>query len=145
MIKVYCERGALRKELTQLKNCGLVHLIHFPYEGHTKKLEVTDTPSIISADITYMTCDSTIKIGDCDHSEKYHEIKSIIGNHEFDVRHIDTAYKNNCQFFLSRDKDDVISHSAKLNSLLGIEFLHPDDDWDYFINAVKKCLTSIRN
>ena len=138
MIKVYCERGALRNELNQLKKDGLVQLIHFPYEGHAKKLEITDIPSVITADMTHMTCDSTIRIGDCDYSEKIDGIKSIIGNHEFDARHIDTAYKNRCKFFLSRDKDDIIGHAKELEELLGVEFLHPDDDWEYFLKAVSK-------
>lgn len=33
MIKVYCERGAFRKELKFLEKDGLVQLLHFPYEG----------------------------------------------------------------------------------------------------------------
>jgi hypothetical protein len=37
MIKVYCEGGALRKELKDLKKKGLIQLIYFPYEGNTKK------------------------------------------------------------------------------------------------------------
>jgi len=136
MIKVYCERGALRKELKQLKKDGLIQLIHFPYEGHAKKLEITDIPSVVTVDMTHMTWDSQIRISDCVSSEKFDEIKSIIGSHEFDARHIDTAYKNNCRFFLSRDKDDIIGHAKALNNLLGVEFLHPDDDWQYFLNEI---------
>ena len=138
MIKVYCERGAMRKELKQLKQDGLVQLIHFPYEGHNKKVEITDIPSLVTADMTYMTADSTIPIGACDPSDKYEAIKLVIGSHEFDTRHIDTAYKNKCQVFLSRDKDDVVGHAKELNDLLGLEFLHPDDDWEYFINLVRE-------
>jgi hypothetical protein len=85
-----------------------------------------------------MTCDSTIRIGDCVPSPQYQAIKAIIGDHEFDARHIDTAYKNSCDVFLSRDKGDVISHAANLKELLGMEFLHPDDDWEYFISKVQE-------
>jgi len=136
MIKVYCERGALRNELKQLKNNGLIQLLHFPYEGNSKKLEIADIPSVITIDITHITVDSTMRISDCGPSEKFNAIKSIIGNHEFDARHIDTAYKNKCLYFLSRDKDDIVGHSKELRSLLGIEFLHPDDDWEYFERKV---------
>lgn len=138
MIKVYCERGAMRKELSQLKKDDLVQLIHFPYEGHCKKMEITQVPSMVTVDMAYMTCDSTISIGDCEPSDKYQAIKSIIGNHEFDVRHIDTAYINHCDYFLSRDKDDIVGHALELKKLLGIEFLHPDGDWEYFSYNVQK-------
>ena len=128
----------MRRELNQLKKDGLVQLIHFPYEGHSKKMEITQIPSLVTADMTHMTCDSTIRIGDCEPSDKYQAIKTIIGNHELDARHIDTAYKNNCDCFLSRDKDDIIGHATELKELLGIEFLHPDDDWEYFNGKVKE-------
>jgi len=136
MIKVYCERGALRKELNQLKNKGLIQLLHFPYEGHAKKLEIADISSVVTADMTHITCDCERNISDCYYSDKFEEIKRIVGNHEFDARHIDTAYKNKCRFFLSRDRGDVIDHARELKELLGIEFLHPDDDWNYFVNVV---------
>jgi hypothetical protein len=138
MIKVYCERGALRKELKDLKKKGLIQLIHFPYEGNTKKIEVTNIPSVVTTDTTHITADNDqIFLGDCVSSDKFDLIKKVIGNHEFDARHIDTAYKNKCRFFLSRDKDDIVGHSLKLKELLDIEFLHPDDDWDYFLSQVK--------
>lgn len=133
MIKVYCELGAMRKELIQLRIDGLIQLIHFPYEGHSKKMAITQIPSLVTADMTYVTCDSTIRIGDCEPSNMYKSIKMIIGHHEFDARHIDAAYKNKCHCFLSRDKGDIVTHSQALEKLLGVKFLHPDEDWEYFL------------
>lgn len=124
----------MRKELNQLKKDGLIQLIHFPYEGHNKKTKITNISSLITADMTHMTSDSGIRIDNCVPPSRYQAIKTIINNHEFDARHIDTAYKNSCDVFLSRDKGDVINHAAELKELLGMEFLHPDDDWEYFMS-----------
>ena len=138
MIKVYCENGALRKELKQLKKDRRIELIHFPYEGNARSLDVTKVPSRLTIDITHVTIDSTMRISDCGETDMYSRIIDIIGNHEFDARHIDTAYKNNCDVLLSRDKDDVIGHTSALRELLKIEFLHPDDDWDKFLTIVNE-------
>lgn len=68
-------------------------------------------------------------------------IREIVGGHnEFDVRHIDSAYKTGCKYFFTRDKGDILRHRTKLNELLGIRFFHPDDDFaDFLAMLNSKC------
>lgn len=136
MIKVYCELGALTSELKNLHQMGVIELMNFPYEGRTKKMIQPSVPSLVTADCTYLTADSDILISECEPSDKYDQIRSIIGNHEMDVRHIDTAYKNGCQILLSNDKDDIVSKAMELNELLEIRVLHHMENWDEFMKLV---------
>ena len=68
MVKVYCERGAYRKELSALQRASRIELVHFPYEGKNKRVKLGATPSLITADGTYLTADSDIRIGEMDGS-----------------------------------------------------------------------------
>ena len=125
---VYCERGALSPELKRLACDKKIVLLHFPYEGHTKKITI-GTPSLVTADATYLTADSSLRIDQMDPSEKFHAIRSIIGfQNEYDARHIDSAYKNHCVCFVTRDKKDILTKRHELENLLSLRFFHPDDD-----------------
>ena len=96
MIKVYCERGAFRKELKSLEKDGLVRLLHFPYEGRNRKVAETDTPSTLTADMTCWTADSMIRISDMCESDRYSEVLRCVGGNNWrDALHLDSAYKSN--------------------------------------------------
>jgi len=54
----------------------------------------------------------------------YTRIRRIVGgDNEFDVRHIDSAYKSGCKWFFTPDKGDVWGKRKELQALLGIRFL----------------------
>lgn len=74
MIKIYCERGAYRRELKALEEEGVAQLVHFPYEGKNRKVSETDKPSMITADMTCWTAETTIKITDMSESDRYSAI-----------------------------------------------------------------------
>ena len=136
-VPVYCERGALKAEIRNLAKLGKIKLLHFPYEGEAKKIE-NGKSSLVTGDANYVTADSSVRISDMNGSEKYSEIRSLIGaENEYDVRHIDAAFKNGCACFLTRDKGDILSKRLALETLLGMRFFHPDDDFDAFSDFVE--------
>ena len=139
MIKVYCERGAFRRELKSLENDGLVQLLHFPYEGRNRKVAETDTPSKLTADMTCWTADSMIRISDMCESDRYSEVLRCVGGNNWrDALHLDSAYKSKCRAFLTRDKGDISKRKQQLESILGLRISHPDEDWEHFIEYVKR-------
>jgi len=72
-------------------------------------------------------------IGEMVESDKHVEIERIIGrSNRRDVLHIDSAYRSGCVCFFTRDRGDILAKRTELESLLGIRFFHPDDDWDRF-------------
>jgi hypothetical protein len=138
-LKVYCERGAYRKELRVFEESGAIQLVHFPYEGHNQRVRSQATPSKVTADCTYLTCDSSLPIGSMQESEKFQDILGLLGReHEFDARHLDSAYKSGCACFLTPDKKDIAKRSAELEGLLGLKVFHSDDGWNDFVAYVEK-------
>lgn len=127
-IKIYCEAGAMTTEVKKLKTLENVELIGFPFESKNRKVFTASKPSELTCDNNFITADnSNIKVSDTERSEKFKEIAKIIGeNHYNDVRHIDTAYKENCKIFISPDKGDIIDKAVELEKLTGIKFFHPN-------------------
>jgi len=128
-IKIYCEDGALTKEVKELRNSDDIELIGFPHENKNKKVTRSDNPSSLTADNTFITPDDTrIKVSNIDKSEVFDKIADIVGrNHFNDVRHIDTAYKERCLIFISPDKGDIVSKALDLEKLTGIKFFYSRD------------------
>jgi len=98
-------------------------------ENRNRRIKQRARPSKISADATFITADDgTFRISEAE-SEKYEDIRRIVGrNHEFDAGHIDAAYKTGCEFFFTTDKSDILGKAKQLEGLLGIKFLHPRED-----------------
>jgi hypothetical protein len=133
-IKVYCERNATRPWLTELERQGKIVLVQFPYDGHNRRVRQRATPSVVTADSTYVTCDMMIPINDMVESEKCEQIRRIIGKeNEGDARHLDSAYKSGCGAFLTTDKADILQNTAALEPVLGFRLFHPDEDHDRFL------------
>jgi hypothetical protein len=58
--KAYVERNAMRPWLTELRRQGKVVLVLFPYDGHNPGGVQLATPSVVTCDSTWVTCDMTI-------------------------------------------------------------------------------------
>ncbi|MDP1623771.1 MAG: hypothetical protein Q8M08_15705 [Bacteroidales bacterium] len=136
--KIYCERGAWRRDLKNLESEGKIEIVTFPYEGRSKKTPNFSSPSLVTCDSTYLTFDMTFRISDSVGSEMYDQIRLIVGKkNEMDVRHIDAAYKSQCQAFLTPDKKDIISKKVQLEKLLNMKFFHSRDDWGEFVKFIE--------
>jgi hypothetical protein len=143
-LRVYCERGGYRRELRALEKAGAIQLVHFPYEGRTRRVRTQANPSKITADCTHITFDSSVPIGSMTQSEKFQDILRIVGkDNEFDARHLDSAYKSGCSCFLTPDKRDISKKSAELEVLLGLKVFNAVDGWSDFMHYVENaaCLS----
>lgn len=131
MIKIYCDSGGYDRRLKKL-NCQ-IELLNFDHgENKIRKIR-SARPSAIEFDAPYVTYDDPRVIYDEGESEKLEKILSIIGrNNLFDAKHLDAAYKSGCDFFLSRDKDDILSNRNKLETELGYKIYHPDQEFEEF-------------
>jgi hypothetical protein len=116
----------------------------FPYDDAKQPRGVQlATPSVVTCDSTSVTWDMAIRISDTAPSEKLEQIRTIIrrenerlimvpaglvgGETEGDARHLDSAYKSGCVGFITTDKQDILTHAAELESLLGLRLFHADD------------------
>lgn len=139
-IKIYCEDGAMTKEIRSLKQRDNIILISFPFENYNKRTVDSKLPSNLTCDSTFITADSDMLISDTVHSEIFDSIKRIVGSNNFnDIRHIDTAFKEKCKIFISPDKDDIINKGTDLENLTGIKFFYCKDFEliDNYINELK--------
>jgi len=133
--KVYCEHNAFREELWQLQKEGIIEIINFPYEQKINKKHHRARPSkALWKDLNVPWNEMNWLWKEMDGSEKLEMIRKILGPRtRRDTLHIDSAYKEGCIAFLSRDRQHIISKAQELENLLGIRFFHPDDNWDDFL------------
>ncbi len=140
MIKIYCEDGSMTKDLKSLGKEENVTLISFPFENRNKCTTDATKPSRLTCDSTFFTADNNkVKISDTVESDKYDQIKQIIGKQNlYDVRHFDTAYKEGCQIFVTPDKKDIVSKANELYELTGIRVFHCED-----IESIIECYVKL--
>lgn len=144
MKRVYCERGAYRRDLTDFERSGLIQIVHFPYEGRNKKIRTRATPSKVTCDSTYITWDDATPIGQMTPSSKFVAILRIVGKaNEFDARHLDSAYKSCCHCFLTPDRRDIASNAEDFEELLGFKVFHAITGWKEFVSYVQENNQSI--
>lgn len=140
MIKIYCEDGSMTKPIKNLKKDSDIELISFPFENINKRTTDSKRPSEITCDSTFATLDSDIRSSDTVASEIFGDIEKIVGKGNYnDIRHIDTAYKEKCQIFVSPDKKDIVNNGKKLFELTEIKFFYCED-----IQGINKSIKQIR-
>jgi len=133
-LKLYCEPGALTKELRSLQSEGLVRLVHFSFDpgSITKKISHEASPAGALWKDLGLTWKQLNDLGvtwaDLDVRGRIAEIEGIIGpNHRRDVLHVNSAYVTGCPAMVTRDSD-ILSHRSALEALLSVKFFHPDED-----------------
>lgn len=140
MIKVYCDSGAYRKELTELEKSGAIQLFQFKYENKNKNITHIAQPSMPTySEMNYTFEDlNKLTLGDLGyHSIYWKEILAIVGgNNERDAKHLDAAYMEGCSIFITNDKDDISSRKHDIYDLLRISVFHYLEDWRDFLACV---------
>lgn len=136
-IKVYCDSGSWKKELKKYENA--IEFIMFSFENPNKNVKKVFNPSYESwraLDKPWNEC--TWVWGEVAPSEKFNDIKKIIGGYNgMDIRHLDTAYKNKCSYFLTSDNDDIIKHKDQLEPLLGLKIFNSHKEFDLIDEAFR--------
>ncbi len=130
-MKVYCEHGAVSKSLRDLQRKGYVELVHFPYDPNSRSghLAPPDAPSAAQLrDLNVPICELPATLKDYTGSEHLSEILEILGSqNRRDALHVDTAVKNGCSAFVTRD-NGILAQKMRLENALRIRFFHPDTD-----------------
>jgi hypothetical protein len=137
-MRVYCEHSALHAKIRVLQRAGRITLVGFPYDPNSRSRPIRQLALPSSAQIDDLNLpigDMKFRIGEMVGSDKHVEIECIFGrSNRRDVLHIDSAYRSGCVCFFTRDRGDILAKRTELESLLGVRFFHPDDDWDRFID-----------
>lgn len=146
-MRVYCEHGALHAKLRGLQREGRITLVGFPYDpgSRSRPIRQMALPSRTQIDdLNLPIGDMKFRIGEMVASDKHVEIERVVGrSNRRDVLHIDSAYRSGCVCFFTRDRGDILAKRAELESLLGVRFFHPDDDWDQFTNFLNATECSV--
>lgn len=140
MLKVYCDTGAYRSELSELERNGAIRVYQFKYENKNRKIRHHALPSRPTWSETKYAWNELKDLTWNDmgkQSEHWRAIESLIGKgNAVDAKHLDSAYREGCQVFLTSDKGDISSHRRALEQLLGIKVLHYREDWNEFLSLL---------
>jgi transposase len=138
-MKVYCDTGAFLQELKCLQDSGIIELYTFKYENKNKNIKNSGVPS----KATYIDLKNYkyndlkgISYSDFSGSDKYEKIVSVLGvENRVDILHLDSAYKSQCEVFLTSDKHDIWKKREELLVVLGMHIFN--------VSEIKKCIDYI--
>jgi hypothetical protein len=129
---VYCEHGAITATLRSLQRTGLIRLVHFPYDRHsrTKQIAPAALPSAAQwrdANLTWIEA-AGLRWSDFVGTPKLPEIASIVGkSNRRDCLHLDSAFRSGCICFVTED-NDILANADALYQLLGMRVFSPTRD-----------------
>ena len=136
MKKVYCDTGAVRRELKVFYEEGKIILTTFKYENKNKNIAHPANP-------TWEQDHSTWKEGNYSWddyertSPKRNEIIKLIGSsNDLDLKHLESAHLSKCHVFITNDKDDMWSKRKEIKNILNFEVFHYIEDWDNFVEYI---------
>jgi len=139
--KVYCDTGALADWLSKLEERGIIKLCSFVHENTNRKIKEKATPSDVVWDnrnFTWDDADMNWGFGS-GRSDKFNKLIGMLGKESInDVRHLDTAYKNECNYFFTSDKKHILKNKIKLEKLLKLKIFHPIDDQAIFLKELER-------
>ena len=136
IIKIYCDNGVTPKWLKKLKRKGQVELCYVPYENRASIPKQVE-PSLVEYNQAGFTYNEPSVTYNSSPSDKYGSILQIVGgDKDFDVRHMDAAFKNKCVAFITSDKRAFINNKRreKLEKLLGIKIFHQQEENKFLDN-----------
>jgi hypothetical protein len=140
MLKVYCDTGAYRPELSTLEAQGKLIVCQFKYENKNRRIKHKAPPSEPSweeLNYTWQELDDLSWLDMGRTSQKWQSIKVLLGpNNLRDAKHLDSAFMEGCSVFFTSDKGDIVSRRDEIWTLLGLEVLHFRDDWDEFVSRL---------
>jgi hypothetical protein len=127
-LKIYCEHGALNREIRELVRTAGIEIVHFPYDPNSRYRHISRIASPSAGrirDLNLAIKDLPGMIGDYSGSRYLKEILSIVGAGNLrDALHVDSAFKSKCSVFVTQDHH-ILDHVTQLEALLGMKIVHP--------------------
>jgi hypothetical protein len=108
----------------------------FPYDNWNRRIrELAEPSKDLTGDEANIPWDNVMSPWDgFPASEKYDDILRIVGEENAkDIKHLDSAYKECCQAFFTRDTPDIFSHAQERETLRGLRMFHPDKNIAEFL------------
>lgn len=136
--KVYCETNSYIEEIKKLDKKN-IRIYHFPFETTFKKAEISKPSALMFGEHIHPFSDKYHPFIDFNGSNKYDLILATIGNvNQMDALHLDSAYKEGCAYFLTKDKTDIVSKRKTLEILLNLRIfdMNSKKDLDTFWGLV---------
>lgn len=138
MLNVYCDTGAYRSDLSELERNGSIRVYQFKYENKNRKIRhraLSSRPTWSETKYTWNELEGLTWNDMGKQSDHWPAIQSLIGKgNRVDAKHLDSAYMEGCQVFLTSDKGDICTHKRTLEQLLGIKVFHYREDWNEFLS-----------
>lgn len=140
MIRVYCEHGAMTRELRQLRQSGSIEIVMFRYETRKARGVAWAKPSQAQVrDVEHLSITelSQWPMDEFQGSARLSRIIQVLGpQNRRDALHVDSAYKSACRFFFTHD-GDILSKRDPLEHETGMRFFDPIDEWEAFLAHLK--------
>lgn len=135
---VYCDSGGYINNLKELEEEGIIEICYFPFENQIKKIKKFVTPSNpIWAEMNCKWSDATFPWSDMGKSDKFNQILNIV-KEKVDTKHLDSAYKHKCDYFLTSDKRHITNNRFKLESLLNLKIYLAEKEKESFLKDLYK-------
>jgi hypothetical protein len=129
--KLYCERNAYPEYIKSLHKEEKIDIVHFHIEEKFKAAKrATPSGALWRKEIYPWKEDSYPWQHNC--SEKYKAIFEIVKKID-DSLHLDSAYKSQCKYFLTRDDSDIIRNKNELEKILGLKIFDPIEEKESFL------------
>lgn len=130
MLKIYVDTGGNTKQLRPLHAAGTIALVGADIDSHpyTPKRGVEVKSTLESWEKDKGTWDEDGETWDDEDnaSELYTDLVRLVGRNK-DSRHLDAAYRNGCDVFLTSDKDDLWNHREDILRLTNIRVFNNDE------------------
>lgn len=128
--KVYCDHGITPQWLKDLENDGYVILFYFPYEISNRKIKNKAIPSAVDYDEPNLSYNEPSLSYNNAGSKEFDKIVRILGrDRDKDIKHLDSAYKTRCHYFVTTEKNFVKNKNdkEKLECLLNLKIYYQDE------------------
>ncbi len=148
MLRIYCDTGGYRAELTEFEREGKVQLHQFKYENRNKRIRHGAVPSQPTWNQLNYTWDELRQIDEFktltwdqlgELSPKFEPLLALLGRDNLtDVKHLDSAYASGCAIFLTSDKDDIWSKRTEIEGITGLKVMHVQEDWPVLLALLQQ-------
>ncbi len=140
MKRVYCDTGGYRRELQAMEAGGQIELVTYGYENRNRKIPrraPSSNPTWDEGDSIWD--DETGTWNDYKaQSDRWPALVCLIGPQNLrDAKHLESAYRADCDAFLTSDYDDIVARAEEIYITIGVRVFHSTKQWDAFVKYIE--------